>query len=66
MENDTVFEAGNTEIDLEKVIAFEDAGAAEQALTVHLTDGASVAVKGEEKVLEFVQAIDEYLGLANE
>ncbi len=61
MEDDPIFEAGNTEIDLDKVLAFEDAEAAEQELTVYLTNGATVAVKGEEKVQEFVQAIDKLL-----
>lgn len=66
VENYTVFEAGDTEIDLAKVMAFEDAEAADRALTVYLTNGATVALKGEEKVQEFVQAIDEHLGLAAE
>jgi hypothetical protein len=65
MEHNTTFEAGDTVIDLEKVMAFEDVdtsnGTGDQALTVYLANGATVAVKGEEKVEEFVHAIDELL-----
>lgn len=62
MEKEKVFEKADKPIDLEKVVAFEDAeGSKKPKLQVHLSNGSIASVEGKEDVQEFVEAIDEHL-----
>lgn len=68
MDKDATFEANGTTIDLGKVTAFEgtepaaaDESTPPQALNVHLKDGATVFVRGEEAVQDFIETLEEHL-----
>jgi hypothetical protein len=63
----TIFQLGNTAIDLGKVVAFlevprvADAPAASVSLLVHMVDGSNTVIYGDGDAKAFAQAMDSYL-----
>lgn len=62
MDKDKVFEKADKPIDLDEVVALENAEGSKKAkLQVYLRDGSVASVEGKKKGQEFVEALDEHL-----
>lgn len=65
----TIFQSGNTTIDLGKVVAFLEAPraagapAASVSLLVHMADGSNTIIYGDGDAKAFAQAMDGFLGV---